>query len=284
MKLVSKLVVLAVLLATQTINAQIKNSKTVSFKVYGNCEMCQSAIEKAGTQKNVANVNWSKDTQMATLNYDSQKTGADDILKRIALAGYDSETFLAPDDVYAKLPECCRYSRDLKPAASGNKTTADVHANHNAGSNTAQQKGQLQGLFDNYFALKDALVSTDAVSAAQKATAMSASIKAVDMSKLSAKEHEVWMKTMKNIAAGAEAISASKNIAKQRSAFINLSDNIYELVKATENNQALYYQHCPMFNSGKGANWLSKEEEIKNPYYGSQMLNCGSVKETIGSK
>jgi hypothetical protein len=36
-----------------------------------------------------------------------------------------------------------------------------------------------------------------------------------------------------------------------------------------------------MYNNGKGADWLSKEKEIKNPYYGSQMLNCGSVEETI---
>ncbi|WP_295772296.1 DUF3347 domain-containing protein [uncultured Mucilaginibacter sp.] len=280
MKLVLKLVVLAVLLATQTINAQIKNSKTVSVKVYGNCEMCQSAIEKAGSQRNVATVNWNKDTKMATLNYDSQKTGTDDILKRIALAGYDSETFLAPDDVYAKLPECCQYNRDLKPAAGENKLAGEAYANHNA----AQQKGQLQLLLDNYFTLKDALANTDAVAAAQKASVMSVAAKTVDMGKLNAKEHNAWMKTMKDIAAGAEAISASKDIAKQRSAFITLSANIYELAKATENNQALYYQHCPMFNSGKGANWLSKEEEIKNPYYGSQMLNCGSVQDTIGGK
>jgi len=39
-----------------------------------------------------------------------------------------------------------------------------------------------------------------------------------------------------------------------------------------------------MYNNGKGANWLSKEEAVKNPYYGSQMLTCGSVQETINNK
>jgi Protein of unknown function (DUF3347). len=31
----------------------------------------------------------------------------------------------------------------------------------------------------------------------------------------------------------------------------------------------------------KKANWLSSEKEIKNPYYGSTMLTCGSVVDTI---
>jgi hypothetical protein len=36
-----------------------------------------------------------------------------------------------------------------------------------------------------------------------------------------------------------------------------------------------------MANSGKGANWLSKENAIKNPYYGSSMLTCGKTVEII---
>ena len=36
-----------------------------------------------------------------------------------------------------------------------------------------------------------------------------------------------------------------------------------------------------MANNGKGANWLSKENKVQNPYYGSVMLTCGKVVETI---
>jgi hypothetical protein len=32
-----------------------------------------------------------------------------------------------------------------------------------------------------------------------------------------------------------------------------------------------------MSNDGEGAYWLSKQEEIANPYFGSQMLNCGET-------
>jgi hypothetical protein len=56
--------------------------------------MCETKIEK-GTQKNIAAVDWDKDTKMATLIYDSKITNKDEILKRIALVGYDSEKFHA---------------------------------------------------------------------------------------------------------------------------------------------------------------------------------------------
>ena len=118
MKSLSKIVVvIVVLLSSMNSFAQIKNAKTETIKIYGNCDMCKANIEKAGNVNKVATVNWNKDTKMATLNYDGKKTNQDEILKRIALAGYDSEKFLAPDDVYAKLSDCCQYKRELKPVA-----------------------------------------------------------------------------------------------------------------------------------------------------------------------
>lgn len=289
MKSLSKIVmVIAVLLSSVNSFAQIKNAKTETVKIYGNCGMCKTTIEKAGNIKNIAAVEWNKDSKMATLSYDDKKTNQDEILKRIALAGYDSEKFLAPDDVYAKLPGCCQYSRELKPVAKSNDAGMDMkneHINHNemAKTNTAdaQNVPQLQSVFDSYFLVKDAMVKTDAGTSSAKAAELVKAIKAVDMTKLSTDEHTVWMKVMKDLTANAEKIAASKDVAKQRETFALLSKNMYELAKVSKQETPVYYQHCPMYNNGKGANWLSKEEAVKNPYYGSQMLNCGSVQETI---
>ena len=282
--------VITVLLSAVNSFAQIKNAKTETVKIYGNCGMCKTTIEKAGNVKNVATIEWNKDTKMATINYDDKKTNQDEILKRIALAGYDSEKFLAPDDVYAKLPGCCQYNRELKPVAKTNDASMEMkseHANHNhnemAKTNTVdtQNTPQLKAVFDSYFSVKDALVKTDAATSSAKANELVKAIKAVEMTKLSNEEHTVWMKVMKELTANAEKIAASKDVAKQREIFALLSKNMYELVKVSKQETPVYYQHCPMYNNGKGANWLSKEEAVKNPYYGSQMLNCGSVQETI---
>ena len=43
----------------------------------------------------------------------------------------------------------------------------------------------------------------------------------------------------------------------------------------------LYIQICPMANNNKGAIWLSREEEIKNPYFGDLMLSCGEIQDII---
>jgi copper chaperone CopZ len=108
MNIISKISAATLLLFSfSSCNAQIKNAKTESVKIYGNCEMCEKTIETAGNIKKVASVDWNKDSKMATITYDSTKTNQDEILKLIALVGYDSDKFLAPDDVYNKLAGCC---------------------------------------------------------------------------------------------------------------------------------------------------------------------------------
>ncbi|MCH5690823.1 hypothetical protein LWM68_45295 [Niabella sp. W65] len=44
----------------------------------------------------MAAVVWNENTKMAEITYNSKETNPDEILKRIALAGYDNEKFLAP--------------------------------------------------------------------------------------------------------------------------------------------------------------------------------------------
>lgn len=287
------MMVIAVLLSTTNSFAQIKNAKNETIKIYGNCEMCKSTIEKAGNVKKVASVEWSEDTQIATLTYDSNKTSQDEILKRIALVGYDNEKFLAPDDVYAKLPKCCLYDRALKPITKTKHTDVGMkneHSSHSlsertpANAGTTQNMSQLKAVFDNYFSVKDALVKTDANTASALAGKLVVAIKAVDMNKLAIEEHRVWMNVMKDLMVNAEVISTTKDVVKQRQIFALISKNIYELAKVSKQDNPVYYQHCPMYNNGKGANWLSKESAIKNPYYGSQMLTCGKVQETIDNK
>jgi membrane fusion protein, copper/silver efflux system len=77
-------------------------------------------------------------------------------------------------------------------------------------------------------------------------------------------------------------IASTSDLAIQRGAFVSLSS---VLIQAVEQfgvaNTTFYQQHCPMADSNKGADWLSLEKEIRNPYYGDAMLSCGSVERTI---
>ena len=277
------------LLSVTIASAQIKNGKTETVKIYGNCDMCKSKIETAGTLKKVAKVEWNKDSKMATLTYDSTKTSQDEILKRIALAGYDSDKFLATDATYDALHGCCQYEREAKVAVPTEmkmeSAAAENHINHANHSDTAIAKQQidtkLKVVFDAYFLLKDALVKTEGKAAATVAKDVLTALNAVKMDELAMDVHMIWMKEMNGLMAGAKNISETQDIKRQREFFIPFSKSMYELIKVAKYETPVYLQFCPMANDGKGANWLSKENAVKNPYYGSQMMTCGKTVETI---
>ena len=284
------LMIVVGLVATTISLAQINNAKTETVKVYGNCGMCETTIEKAGNKKKLYKTDWNEGTKTASITYDNKKTDLDVVLKSIALSGYDNIRYLAPDEVYNNLPGCCKYEREKKSpvkATTGPKTVvADVMPNHaghikNNMGNDAQQTTQFKAVFDNYFGLKDALVKTDGGTASVKASAILTAIDAVEMGKLKTEEHDAWMNVEKKLKFDAQHIKENKDPEHQRGHFMSLSKNMYELIKAAKPAETIYYQFCPMANDGKGANWLSKESAIKNPYYGSQMLSCGKTVETI---
>ena len=281
------MIAISVLLST-TGNAQIKNAKTESVKIYGNCGMCETKIEKAGNIKKIANVDWNQETQMATLTYDATKTNQDEILKRIALVGYDSDKFLAPDDVYNNLHGCCQYDRVAKVPVKEETTSIASngdHSNHSNHSETTttviQSENQLKAVFDNYFLVKDALITSNGISTASASKELVTAINNVKMDKLDMDVHMVWMKVVNTIQKDAENIANTKDVKIQRDHFTSLSKEIYTVIKISKYENPVYYQFCPMFNDGKGANWLSKENAVKNPYYGSMMLSCGKTVETI---
>lgn len=271
----------ALLAFSVSANAQIKNAKTEVVTIYGNCGMCESTIETAGNLKKLAKVDWDKVSKLATITYDSQKTNKNEILKRIALAGYDSDSFLAPDDVYNDLHGCCKYDRVAK-ISTAKTDSASEHKDHQVAAKiVGSEKATLQVVYDNYFALKDALVGSNSTLAAAKAVTLLTSIDKVQMDKLDMDVHMVWMKVVDKIKADSKSISDSKDLVKQRKHFISLSNNIYSLMKVSKLDTAVFYQFCPMANDGKGANWLSTENQVKNPYYGSAMMSCGKTVETL---
>jgi mercuric ion binding protein len=86
-------------------------SKTETFKVWGQCEMCQTRIENAVKEDGATDATWDIKTQMLTVTYDPAKTNSDILSKKLASVGHDTEKYRAPDDVYANLPQCCHYER-----------------------------------------------------------------------------------------------------------------------------------------------------------------------------
>ncbi len=129
-----------------------------------------------------------------------------------------------------------------------------------------------------YLQMKDALVASDASQVSAFAKATSTSLKSADIKSLGSMEQSHIKKSIEML----DAIAANDNLDNQRDHFVILNENMVPIamnINATE--EILYVQKCPMANNNKGAVWLSVEKDIKNPYYGEQMLTCGSTIDEI---
>ncbi|SDL87368.1 Protein of unknown function [Daejeonella rubra] len=133
-----------------------------------------------------------------------------------------------------------------------------------------------------YLRLKNALTNDNDKEAAAIATELAGAFKAMDKTALTPEQRQVFTDVEADAIEHADHIAANAgNLVHQREHFETLSEEVYELVKATGAGQKLYYTHCPMYNNNKGANWLSETKEVKNPYFGLAMSTCGLVKEEL---
>ncbi|MBK6984732.1 MAG: heavy-metal-associated domain-containing protein [Bacteroidetes bacterium] len=82
-----------------------------TFKVWGNCEMCKETIEGSLKVEGVTKADWSTETKMISVTYDTTKITLDKIQKNIAVVGYDNEKYKGDNTTYSELPECCQYDR-----------------------------------------------------------------------------------------------------------------------------------------------------------------------------
>ena len=142
---------------------------------------------------------------------------------------------------------------------------------------TAKQSSLLQ-LLPLYYDIENALVNSEAGTAATKAAEFVKTIKSIDMKPLSEHDMNAFMSLEDKLASDAKHISKSKKISRQRKHFSSFSVNFYKLAKIVKlTDHIIYYDYCPM----KKTYWLSSEVPIKNPYFGNQMLTCGKIVERI---
>lgn len=133
------------------------------------------------------------------------------------------------------------------------------------------QQVQLSQLLTHYYGIKDALVAGNGNVASAKAEEFIKSANTIDYKLISEGNINALLRD-------STPISESKDLKKQRQHFANLSDNMAILTKTVKfTSQTIYQAYCPM----QKASWLSNSQEIKNPYFGSAMLTCGKIVDTI---
>jgi Cu(I)/Ag(I) efflux system membrane fusion protein len=137
-------------------------------------------------------------------------------------------------------------------------------------------------LLDHYVQLKEYLVQADSVAAAQSGKELTRKVQSFQESLKNTNAKDWIAANMKEFRSAAQRIEVSKDIESQRLAFETLSNILIEWVTHIEMGaQVMYVQHCPMAFDDQGADWISYEEGIKNPYFGDRMLKCGITESII---
>lgn len=134
-------------------------------------------------------------------------------------------------------------------------------------TNPSSEQKSVSGVVEGYLQLKDALVASSAATAKEKAVEM---LEAIDATFMPAIQQNI------------KTIASTDDLEEQRIYFDSLSMNLYQNIQKTNGNrQTLYKQFCPMAFNNRGAFWLSNTEEIRNPYFGNDMLTCGKTEEVL---
>ena len=135
------------------------------------------------------------------------------------------------------------------------------------------QNTAIDNITTSYIGVKNALAGSNATLAksrsAELLVALSAPVKGLQPA-----QQKVLDMYLDKLKFDGRHISHTTVIDHQREHFENLSKNMYGLLSILKlNSTMLYQQYCPM----KKAAWLSETAEIRNPYYGNDMPECGKV-------
>ncbi len=87
------------------------NDVETQIHVWGVCDLAKQKIDSAAKLPGVVKAEWDEETRLLTLKFDTTKTSLDNILKSVAMAGFDNERYFADDYSYEKLPDNCKYER-----------------------------------------------------------------------------------------------------------------------------------------------------------------------------
>lgn len=181
----------------------------------------------------------------------------------------------------------------------GRVSTAHDHAAHGTGSSSmedmdmdiledeaysapAEFRKQLTSFYKDYLVMKNHFVETAPEQVGKAAANALESLKKVDMGLLEGDSHYFYMKQYEGLKNTLSSISENKDIETQRKEFSALNRYLTEVIKTFGlEGVTTYYQYCPMANQDEGAYWFSEISEIRNPYFGDEMLMCGETRDTL---
>jgi hypothetical protein len=157
----------------------------------------------------------------------------------------------------------CEEGQKATPSGTGAEDKAAVETPAEAGVAFSQETVEAQ--FQNYLDLRDALVASDFENARQAVLSMKSQ----------------GLEAFPEVRETVGKLSESTDLQQLRTQLQPLSAQLFPILEQSLQSGTIYKQYCPMAFENQGAFWLSESPDILNPYFGSAMLRCGKVQETI---
>jgi Cu(I)/Ag(I) efflux system membrane fusion protein len=200
--------------------------------------------------------------------------------------------------------------RSMMQPDAGGPSPGHTHAGH-APSTTATEKPQrdkavpsadraarvraelpegaraaLDQAYDGYFAMHSALSRDQHGPTKASAKQLLEAVAAIDQVTLPGASGAEWRSLQASLRTSADGVFAAKNMESARAAFEGVSNAMISVAKqfGTGRRTRLRVYHCPMAFDNRGARWMQDQEGLENPYFGSAMLTCGVLKESIEAK
>jgi hypothetical protein len=183
--------------------------------------------------------------------------------------------------LFASLISLTLFSCGEKPSSSESQEVTHASGDATSANSVAVISTKTTtSIIDAYLAVKDALVADDAATASLKSADLVSALKNYEIAGSQANDPKELERLQVEARGIAEKLGKA-DIAAQRESFQALSVVMKDMLKIAGTDRTLYHQYCPMYKGNTGGMWLSTNEEIKNPLFGSSMLTCGRVQETL---
>lgn len=172
------------------------------------------------------------------------------------------------------------FSDKDNPGKEHNRTPLEL------ASNTGPFNQSYNELLNSYYTLKDALVKSDTAEANASSLSLGEAAGQLKVDDISGDTSGTIKETvryyMEALKTSANTVLAGEDLEAKRKEFEVITDAVWSLTRIVRyDGQKIYYQYCPMAFDNKGAYWLSDKPEIVNPYFGSKMLNCGEIADSL---
>ncbi len=145
-----------------------------------------------------------------------------------------------------------------------------------------QFRDAISRIIDVYFSIRTRLANDSMDGIEKSILSMEEKVKKIKGNNLDLPEN-VYKELMKKFAHMDHQLAdmSGKSLDETREAFKNISKNLREYVEEfhyrLKETKKVYIFFCPMAE----ASWVQENGEIGNPYFGSKMLNCGTLENEI---